>query len=159
MIPTARGAPRDPFGVADAAALAGGLAGGLEGAALADALADALGAASSPSRFTSPNDRDRLAVAVHVTPPSAVTWCSDVSCIAIDVSVADTVVVTLMRCFSFERLHRVRQNRPPPDCEWLTRPSPGACSQHSDVLQARPAPTIESSPPCSRICTDPPPPP
>src|SRR5580704_17817463 len=73
-------------------------------------------------------------------------------------SVAWMLVVTAARRESFGALvQRVRQKRPPPDCEWLVRATPGICSQHSAVLNARPAPRMLSSPPCSRICTLPPP--
>lgn len=73
-------------------------------------------------------------------------------------SVADSVVVMAARRGSFgAEVQRVRQNRPPPDAEWLLRDRPGICSQHSALLNARPAPTMLSSPPCSRICTLPPP--
>src|SRR4051812_43118729 len=75
-------------------------------------------------------------------------------------SVADVLVTIVARRASFAGVaHRVRQKRPPPDAEWLERESPGICSQHSPVLQDRPAPEIESSPPISLICTAPPPPP
>src|SRR5271165_4310460 len=73
-------------------------------------------------------------------------------------SVAEMLVVMAVRRESFAPdVQRVRQKRPPPDCEWLLRETPGICSQHCAVLKARPAPTMESSPPCSRICTGPPP--
>src|ERR1700733_3896635 len=73
-------------------------------------------------------------------------------------SVAWMVVVIAVRRESLGALvQRVRQKRPPPDCEWLDRPTPGICSQHCAVLKARPAPRMLSSPPCSRISTAPPP--
>src|ERR1700733_1366870 len=73
-------------------------------------------------------------------------------------SVAEMLVTITARRESLAAdVHRVRQKRPPPDCEWLVRERPGICSQHSAVLKARPAPTMDSSPPCSRICTLPPP--
>src|SRR5215470_6258244 len=85
-------------------------------------------------------------------------WYCPVSFIEIDVSLA-CVVVTTVACRGsfFGVLQRVRQKRPPPEAEWLLRERPGICSQHSEVLHARPAPTIESSPPCSRTWTEPPP--
>ena len=73
-------------------------------------------------------------------------------------SVAEIEVVMAARRESFgAEVQRVRQKRPPPDWEWLVRDTPGICSQHWAVLNARPAPTIDSSPPCSLICTAPPP--
>src|SRR5271165_1509770 len=67
------------------------------------------------------------------------------------------VVIAARRESLGDEVQRVRQKRPPPDCEWLLRDTPGICSQHCAVLNARPAPTMESSPPCSRIWTAPPP--
>ena len=87
-------------------------------------------------------------------------WYSPISLSEIELSVAERVVTTVAcRGSPAALLQRVRQKRPFPDCEWLVRDIPGICSQHSAELQARPPPRMLSSPPCSRICTDPPPPP
>ncbi|MEJ7730000.1 MAG: hypothetical protein WKG00_12360 [Polyangiaceae bacterium] len=83
-------------------------------------------------------------------------WYWPVSVRLMVVSVAVMLVTTVAwRESALPVLQRVRQNRPPPDAEWLVRDRPGICSQHSAVVKARPAPMMLSSPPCSRICTEP----
>src|SRR4051794_2967516 len=84
-------------------------------------------------------------------------WYWPFSTIPRVVSVACVVVTTVARRGSFGGVvQRVAHERAFPEAECLLRESPGICSQQSVVLQARPAPEIESSDPCCLICTAPP---
>lgn len=74
----------------------------------------------------------------------------------LSVAVIEVVMAARRESLGAE-VQRVLHDRPPPAWEWLVRDTPGICSQHWAVLNALPAPTMESSPPCSRTCTDPPP--